>query len=90
MNWALGLLSFADAVRPCAPDGGFGAVRAKVLETLGKRLDQYVEDVLEQIRLGDVEDDERAREFLGVAANLLALARDDKSAAIVRRRAAAA
>lgn len=90
INGALGLLSFADAVRPCAPDGGFGAVRTKVLETVGKRIDQYVEDVLEQIRAGEIEDDERAREFLGVAANLLALARDDKSAAIVRRRAAAA
>lgn len=90
VTWALGLLSFADAVRPCAGDGGFGSVRGKVLETVGKRIDQYVEDVLEQIRLGDVEDDDRAREFLGVAASLLELARDDKSAAIVRRRAAAA
>lgn len=90
INGALGLLSFADAVRPCAPDGGFGVVRGKVLEALGKRIDQYVEDVLEQLRAGEVEDDERAREFLGVAANLLALARDDKSAAIIRRRAAAA
>lgn len=90
VTWAMGLLSFADAVRPCASDGGFGSVRSKVLETVGKRVDQYVEDVLEQIRLGEVEDDDRAREFLGVAANLIELARDDKSAAIVRRRAAAA
>jgi len=90
VTWALGLLTFADAVRPCAPDGGFGSVRAKVLETLAKRIDQYVEDVLEQLRLGEIEDDERAREFLGVAASLLELARDDRSAAIVRRRAAAA
>ncbi|HRD28968.1 MAG TPA: hypothetical protein PLO65_11765 [Caulobacter sp.] len=90
INWAMGLLSFADAVRPCAPDGGFGALRTKVLETLGKRIDQYVEDLLEQLRAGELDDAERAREFLGVAANLLALARDDSSAAIVRRRAAAA
>jgi len=90
INWATGLLTFAETVRPSAPDGGFGGVRKKVLETLGKRIDQYVEDVLEQIRLGEVEDDERAREFLGVAATLLALVRDDRSAAIVRRRAAAA
>ncbi len=90
VTWAMGLLTFADVVRPCAPDGGFGSVRSKVLETLGKRIDQYVEDVLEQLRLGEVEDDERARDFLGVAANMLELARDDRSAAIVRRRAAAA
>jgi len=88
--WAMGLLTFADVVRSSAVDGGFGTVRAKVLDGLGKRIDQYVEDLLEQIRLGDVEDDERAREYLGVAADLLSLARDDKSAAIVRRRAAAA
>ena len=86
----MGLLTFADVVRPCAPDGGFGSMRSKVLQTLGKRIDQYVEDVLEQLRLGEVEDDERARDFLGVAANMLELARDDRSAAIVRRRAAAA
>ncbi|MBI5941053.1 MAG: hypothetical protein HY859_11555 [Caulobacterales bacterium] len=88
--WAMGLLTFSDVVRVSANDGGFGTVRSKVLDALGKRIDQYVEDLLEQIRLGEVEDDERAREYLGVAANLLALARDDKSAAIVRRRAAAA
>lgn len=90
IDWTLGLLAFADAVRGCAADGGFGTVRAKALDTLGKRIDQYVEDLLEQLRLGEVEDEERAREYLTVAANLLALARDDKSAAIVRRRAAAA
>lgn len=88
--WAMGLLTFSDVVRVSATDGGFGTVRTKVLDALGKRIDQYVEDLLEQIRLGEVEDDERAREYLGVAANMLALARDDKSAAIVRRRAAAA
>lgn len=90
VDWTMGLLAFADAVRGCAADGGFGAVRARVLDTLGKRIDQYVEDLLEQLRLGEVEDEERAREYLGVAANLLSLARDDKSASIVRRRAAAA
>jgi hypothetical protein len=88
--WAMGLLTFADVVRVSATDGGFGTVRSKVLDALGKRIDQYVEDLLEQIRLGEVEDNERAREYLGVAADMLALARDDKSAAIVRRRAAAA
>lgn len=88
--WAMGLLTFSDVVRGSATDGGFGTVRTKVLDQLGKRIDQYVEDLLEQIRLGEIDDDDRAREYLGVAANLLALARDDKSAAIVRRRAAAA
>ena len=88
---AIGLLTFADEIRPCASEGGFGGIRTKVLDTLGQRIDQYVEDVLEQMRLGDVDkDDDRAREYLDVAARLLTLARDKKSGAIVRRRAAAA
>jgi len=89
--WAVGLLTFADEIRPSASEGGFGGIRTKVLDTLGQRIDQYVEDVLEQMRLGDVgKDDDRAREYLDVAARLLTLARDKKSGAIVRRRAAAA
>ncbi len=52
--WAMGLLTFSDVVRVSATDGGFGTVRTKVLDALGKRIDQYVEDLLEQIRLGEV------------------------------------
>lgn len=89
---AMGLLAFADAIRPFATDGGFGSVRSKVLDNLGKRIDQYVEDMLEQLRLGDIEEglEDRARDFLHVAADMLALARDEQSGSIVRRRAAAA
>ena len=56
------------------------------------RLDGYVEEVLEEIRAGDDEevDPDRAREFLEIAAQLCGLARDEKAAQIVRRRAAAA
>ncbi|MDP1632808.1 MAG: hypothetical protein Q8L66_15435 [Caulobacter sp.] len=86
----MGLLAFADSVRACSADGGFGSARTKALDALAKWIDQYVEDLLEQVRLGELEDDSRAREFLGVAASLLALARDEQSAVIVRRRAAAA
>ncbi|ATQ42148.1 hypothetical protein [Caulobacter mirabilis] len=88
--WAVGLLTFAAEIRNCATDGGFGGVRGKVLETIGQRIDHYVEDVLEQIRLGDIENDEIAREHLDVAARLLTLVRDRQAGAIVRRRAAAA
>lgn len=88
--WAMALLTFADEIRTCATEGGFGGLRGKVLETLGKRIDQYVEDLLEQLRLGDVPDEARAREFLDIAAKLVGLARDKKSGDIIRRRAAAA
>lgn len=90
VDWAMGLLTFAEVVRPAAAEGGFGSVRTRVLENLGKRIDQYVEDVLEQMRLGELDADARAGEFLAIAADLLSLARDEKSAGVVRRRAAAA
>jgi len=88
--WAMGLLTFVAETRPFANEGGFGGLRGKVLETLGKRIDQYVEDVLEHLRLGDLDDEDRARTFLEIAARLVGLARDRKSAEIIRRRAAAA
>lgn len=90
VEWAVSLLSLADGVRGCASEAGFGGLRGKILENLAKHIDQYVEDVLEQIRLGDIEADGHARAYLEVAARLLGLARDAASASIVRRRAAAA
>ncbi|HZZ88524.1 MAG TPA: hypothetical protein VFE13_09350 [Caulobacteraceae bacterium] len=84
------LLTFIGEVRSSAPAGGFAASRAKVLETLALRLDTYVEDVLAEIHADDGADIPRARAFLEIAADLCGLARDEKSAQIVRRRAAAA
>jgi hypothetical protein len=89
-TWALGLLTFADEIRSRATDGGFGGLRGRVLDGLARRIDQYADDLLEQMRLGEIEDDDRAREYLDVAANLLTLARDKTSAALILRRAAAA
>ncbi len=91
IGWAMALLTFADEIRTCATEGGFGGLRGKVLETLGKRIDQYVEDLLEQLRLGDVQDEARACEFPSTSPpGLLGVARDKKSGDIIRRRAAAA
>lgn len=87
---AVGLLTFSEAVRSCANDGGFAGARSKVHETVGIRIDRYVEDVLEQIRLGDAIDIHRAHEFLDVAAQLMTLVRDRQAGGVVRRRAAAA
>jgi len=84
------VLTFISAVRPSASAGGFASARAKVLEELEQRLDSYVEDVLAEIRHDDGVDPDRARVFLGIAAELCGLARDEKAAQIVRRRAAAA
>lgn len=87
---ALGLLAFADEVRASASSGGFGSMRSKVLEALDKRLDLYVEDLLDRIRAGEAEDPDLARRYLDVAAGFLAFCRDERAAQIVRRRAAAA
>jgi hypothetical protein len=87
---AITLLTFMTQVRPSAPAGGFASARAKVLEVLEARLDNYVEKVLEEIRADDGVDPERARAFLEIAAEFCGLARDEKAAQIVRRRAAAA
>jgi hypothetical protein len=84
------LLSFVSEVRSSAPAGGFAAARAKVLEAVENRLDSYVEDVLADIHADDGVDHDRARAFLEIAAEFCGLARDEKAAQIVRRRAAAA
>lgn len=87
---AIGLLTFSEAIRGCANEGGFAGARSKVHETVGQRIDRYVEDVLEQKRLGDEIDPDRAREYLEVAARLMTLVRDRQAGGVVRRRAAAA
>jgi hypothetical protein len=84
------LLAFVGEVRSSAAAGGFAAARAKVLEGVESRIDSYVEDVLAEIHADDGADLGRARAFLEVAAELCGLARDEKAAQIIRRRAAAA
>jgi hypothetical protein len=84
------LLTFLTEVRSSAAAGGFASARTKVLEGLENRLDTYVEDLLAEIHADDGADLPRAHAFLEVAAELCGLARDEKAAQIVRRRAAAA
>lgn len=87
---ALALLNFADGVRSEADGAGFGAVRTKVFEALETRMDTYVEDLLDRLRNNDGDPPERLRAFLAAAADIVGASRDEKSADIVRRRAAAA
>ena len=84
------LLAFMNEVRSSAAAGGFASARAKTIEALEQRLDTYVETVLEEIRADDGVDPDRARAFLEIAAQFCGLVRDDSSAQVVRRRAAAA
>jgi hypothetical protein len=84
------LLAFADETRASANYGGFASVRSRVLEKLGEMLDLYLEEVLDQIRTGAAADPEAAHAYLMVVAEFSLLARGEKAADIVRRRAFAA
>jgi hypothetical protein len=84
------ILAFVADVRACAAHSGYGASRAKVLEKLNGRLDQYIEDILYVVRTGEGGDQGIAQRYLDLAAGFIAYSRDEKTAEIVRRRAAAA
>lgn len=87
---ALSLLAFAEEVRSNADTGGFGATRARILEAVDNHIESYVEDALDHLRADEIEEPARVRAFLAVAADILALIKDEKAAQIVRRRLAAA
>lgn len=84
------VLVFIAEIRGCAMQSGYGSSRAKVLEKLNGRLDQYIEDILHIVRTGDGGDQGLARLYVDLAAGYIAYSRDEKTAEIVRRRAAAA
>ncbi|MFT4252140.1 MAG: hypothetical protein QM608_06630 [Caulobacter sp.] len=87
---ATAALAFVEDLRPCAAQAGYGSTRAKVLEKLNQRLDQYIEDSLHVARTGEGGDPQIARAYLEIAAGYIAHTRDEKTAEIVRRRAVAA
>ena len=83
-------LAFVAELRACADKAGYGSSRTKILEKLNARLDPYIEDVLHVARTGEGGDSAVAVQYLDVAAGFIAYTRDEKTAEIVRRRAAAA
>jgi hypothetical protein len=87
---AEGLLSFLEACRATAAVAGFGSLRGKVIESLEKRIDPYVEDLMERLRDEEDAAPELVRAYLEVAADFLGMIRGPDSAQIIRRRAAAA
>jgi len=87
---AITLLTFAREIRSSANYGGFAAARGRMIEKIGGLLDHYVEELVDLMKTGDVEDEPRASAFMVVAAEFSRLVRDDKAADLVRRRAAAA
>jgi hypothetical protein len=87
---ALTLLTFAREIRSSANYGGFAAARGRMLEKLGAMLDHYVEEIVDLLKTGDVDDEQRANAFVVIAAEFSRLVRDEKAADLVRRRAAAA
>jgi len=90
VNRAMTLLSFCDELRTTANYGGFSSTRAKTVEKVSEYIANYVEEVLDHVRTGDVEDLEIAEAFLGVAADFNGLVLGDKAGELIRRRAHAA
>jgi hypothetical protein len=86
---AVGLVALVEGCRPSAMPAGYGALRAKVLETLGAWLDTYTQDLLERLHKGGAQT-ERMRDYLDIAAELVAMVRGPEAAALIRRRVAAA
>ena len=87
---AMASLSFFERSRINASSGGYGSMRAKAGEEIIHRLDSYIEDILAMVHGKELESLDCAMAFIEVAADLVGLAQDEKSAQIVRRRAAAA
>lgn len=83
------LLSFSDELRSTANYGGFSSARNKMVEKLSEYIDQYVHEVLDTIRAGEVEDIGIAAAYLEEAAALDELIRGTKAGELVRRRAQA-
>ncbi|MGA0605431.1 hypothetical protein ACO2Q0_05460 [Phenylobacterium sp. VNQ135] len=84
------LLVFVQEVRSSANYGGFAAARSRMLESVGEHIDAYVDEMIDLLKTGDVEEEDRAQAFLAIAADLSLLLRGDKAADLVRRRAATA
>jgi hypothetical protein len=87
---AMTALLFMNEIRPSASAGGFASARTKAADILNARLDQYVEHLLDHLHDEETDDADRARAYLEVAAEFCGLVRDEQSAQLVRRRAAAA
>jgi hypothetical protein len=86
---AVGLIALVDGCRPSAMLAGYGAVRAKVLETLDAWLETYTQDLLERLHKGGV-NTARMRDYLEIAAEFIGMVRGPDAASLVRRRIAAA
>ncbi len=76
--------------RVAANTGGFAAARARTVEALEKRLDQYSEDLLDLLHRKEFDDLDRVRAYLEVVAVFYQRVKGAEAAQIVRRRAAAA
>jgi|SRR5579859_1437647 len=87
---AMTLLTFAHEIRHSANHGGFSAMHAKVMEKLWAAVEAYAEDVLGDLRNGDVDDLAIAHAYLRTVADMAGLIHDEKAAEFMRRRAAAA
>ena len=87
---AITALTFAHEIRLCANYGGFSAAHSKAVEKLLSMISGYVDEVLDHLRTGDVQDVAIAHAYLMVAADAATLVQDEKAGDLIRRRAATA
>jgi hypothetical protein len=87
---ARAFLTLLEEARAAAGPGGFASARMKVMEALDKRLDQYCEDLLDVLHKREIEELDRARAYLDIAADFIGLIKGPSAAQIIRRRTVAA
>jgi hypothetical protein len=87
---AMTLLTFTQEIRTSASYAGFSAAHAKAIENVAGMLEQYVEDVLDCIKLDDAADRSIVDAYLKIAADFCELVSGEKAAALIRRKAALA
>ena len=85
---AMTLLAFSETARTFANYGGFSAAHTRLGDKLGGMIDHYVEEVLDLARTGDVPERGITDAYLAIAADFAGLVRDEKTAELIRRRAA--
>jgi hypothetical protein len=83
-------LTLLEESRGAAATGGFASARAKMIETLERRIFQYCEDLLDMLNHETAENPHRVRAYLEIGAGFYERIKGFEAAQIIRRRIASA
>ena len=87
---ASAMLRILAGARSVTSDLGCEGARRAAAETIAERIDSYAEEALQMLHEGAITDTKRALDLIDVAADFLAMSRNEEAGALVRRRAAVA